>query len=207
MVTTNWMNPKRIWDDISGKELEWALVVAARIEEMEEFRKHGVYIKVPIKECMERTGKKPIGVRWVDINKGDEVNPEYRSRLVAKEIKINKRDDLFAATPPIEALKMLLSAAVTEGKGYRKGNREGGMKLEFIDVRRAYFQANAVRDVFVELPEEDAEEGMCGMLLKSMYGTRDAAQNWECSYVGAMIEMGLKGGLQFHVCFIMKNGM
>ena len=75
MVTTNWMNPKRIWDDISGKELEWALVVAARIEEMEEFRKHGVYIKVPIKECMERTGKKPIGVRWVDINKGDHVSP------------------------------------------------------------------------------------------------------------------------------------
>ena len=75
MITTNWRNPKIIWDDISGKELEWALVVTARIEEMEEFRKHGVYVKVPIKECMERTGKKPIGVRWVDINKGDHVSP------------------------------------------------------------------------------------------------------------------------------------
>ena len=32
--------------------------------------------------------------------------------------------------------------------------------------------------VFVELPEEDSEPGMCGKLRKSMYGTRDAAQNW-----------------------------
>ena len=81
------MTPRRIWDDMSGKELDWELVAAARTEEMEEFRKHQVYVKVPIKECWEKTGKKPIGVRWVDINKGDQVNPEYRSRLVAKEIK------------------------------------------------------------------------------------------------------------------------
>ena len=41
----------------------------------------------------------PIGCRWVDINKGDEDNPEYRSRLVAKEIKKDRNQDLFAATP------------------------------------------------------------------------------------------------------------
>ena len=49
--------------------------------------------------------------------------------------------------------------------------------MDSIDVRRAYFHARARRDVFVELPEEDAEPGMCGKLLKSLYGTRDAAQN------------------------------
>jgi hypothetical protein len=88
-----------------------------------------------------------------------------------------------------------MSAAVTEGKGYRKGNKEGGMKLEFIDIRRAYFQANAVRDVFVELPEEDAEEGMCGMLIRAMYGTRDAAQNWEKAYSEFMMERGFDIGV------------
>jgi hypothetical protein len=87
----------RAWDDITGVELDPSLVMAARIEEMREVKKHGVYIKVPINTCMETTGKKPIAVRWVDINKGDEVNPDYRSRLVAKEIKIHKNDDLFAA--------------------------------------------------------------------------------------------------------------
>ena len=51
----------------------------------------------------------------VDINKGDEENPEYRSRLVAKEIKKNRNRDLFAATPPIEAKQILMSMAMAEG--------------------------------------------------------------------------------------------
>ena len=79
-----------VWDDISGAKLDPAQVSKARMEEMKELHKHGVYLKVPIEECWRETGKKPIGVRWVDINKGDDVNPEYRSRLVAKEIKVHK---------------------------------------------------------------------------------------------------------------------
>ena len=59
-----------------------------------------------------------------NINKGDAGNPDYRSRLVAKEIKRDKRDDLFAATPPLEALNLLMSMAMTEGVGYEKGNKE-----------------------------------------------------------------------------------
>ena len=65
---------------------------------MKEFKKHMVYEKVPVRQCWERTGKASVGVRWVDINKGDDVNPAYRSRLVAKEIKTYENDDLFAAT-------------------------------------------------------------------------------------------------------------
>ena len=91
---------------------------------MGEVKKHGVYKKVPIQECWDTTGKKPIGVRWVDVNKGDKVNPDYRSRLVAKEINRKKREDLFAATPPLETVKMLFSMAVTEGIGFNRGERE-----------------------------------------------------------------------------------
>ncbi len=47
-----------------------------------------------------------MGIRGVDVNKGDDKSPEYRSRLVAKEIKKDDRTDLFAATPPLEAKKM-----------------------------------------------------------------------------------------------------
>ena len=75
-----------------------------------------MYVKVPIKECWDQTGKDPIGTRWIDINKGDEMNPEYRSRLVAQEIKTDTREDLFAATPPLEAKKMLFSPAASFGK-------------------------------------------------------------------------------------------
>ena len=74
-----------------------------------------------MKQCRDRTGKAPIKIRWIDINKGDALNPEYMSRFVAKEIKTYNRDDLFAATPPLEALKMLFSMAMTERVGYIKG--------------------------------------------------------------------------------------
>ncbi len=42
---------------------------------MSEVKKHKVYVKVPISKCFDKTGKEPIGVRWVDSNKGDEENP------------------------------------------------------------------------------------------------------------------------------------
>ena len=91
----------------------------------------------------------PIGTRWVDVNKGDDANPEYSSRLVAQEIKRDNREDLFAATPPLEAKKMLMAMAVIECIGYRKGDQNGGNNLEFIDVKRAYFHAEAQRLVYV----------------------------------------------------------
>ena len=52
----------------------------ARQKEIEEVKKHGVYENVPLSECCDQTGKGPIGTRWVDVNKGDTVHPEYRSR-------------------------------------------------------------------------------------------------------------------------------
>ena len=56
--------------------------------------------------------------------------------------------------------------------------------LEIDDVSRAFFEAPAVRDVCVELPEEaltDDERGhdLVGHLKMSLYGTRDAAMNWQ----------------------------
>ena len=44
------------------------------------------------------------------------------------------------------------------------------------------------------LPEEDAEEGLCGNLEKSMYGTRDAAQNWEAEYIEFLESEGFETG-------------
>lgn len=177
-----WMEQvgEQYWDDASGKLLDPEGVRQARAAEMGHVKELGVYRKVPIKQCWDRTGKRPIAVRWVDINKGDEINPDYRSRLVAKELRTNKREDLFAATPPLEAKKVLFSLAVTQGVGW--GNVGDPLKLEFIDISRAFFHARARREIYVDLRPEDSEEGMCALLLKSLYGTRDAPQNWEYEY-------------------------
>ena len=81
---------------------------------------------------------------------------------------------------------MLMAMAVIEGIGFWGNDRKGCNTLEFIDVRRAHFHAKAMRLVYVKLPEEDNQEGMCGKLIKAMYGTRDAAQTWETGYVEFM---------------------
>ena len=194
-----------MYDDISGEPLDMEQVKEARKEEMKEFNKHEVYIKVPLQECWDETGKEPIGTRWVDTNKGDKVHPEIRPRLVAQEIKREKREYLFAATPPLEAKKWLFSFAVTEGIGYVRGRKLEGMRIDFIDARRAYFHALARRKIYVRLCREDYEHGMCGRLQKGMYGTRDAGQNWECEYVEFMMSIGFLGERVSPCCFITKN--
>jgi hypothetical protein len=183
---------QEFWDDISGKALAPESVRKARALEVQYISDHEVYVKVPVSMCWERTGKKPIAVRRVDVNKGDAVNEEIRSRLVAQEIALGKRDDLFAATPPLEAKKAFYSMAVTKGIGWGTGSEP--LKIEFIDISRAFFHADARREVFVDLPPEDSEEGMCGMLKKSLYGTRDAPQNWEFEYCSFMKELGFSSG-------------
>lgn len=74
----------RAWDHLSGKPLRFDSVSTASWEAIEYFKSMHVYSKVPIEECIRETGKKPIGVRSVDIHKRDEVNHEYRSSPVAK---------------------------------------------------------------------------------------------------------------------------
>ena len=51
---------------------------------MEEWN---VWDEVPISECWAETGKAPIPMRWIDINTGAQEDPNYKSRLVAKEYK------------------------------------------------------------------------------------------------------------------------
>ena len=110
---------------------------------MAEFRKQNVCTKVKLTECSARTGKKLIGVRWVDIDKGDDKNPKYRSRLVAKELNLDKRDDLFAATPLVEAKKLLLSLALTEGYGFERHGGKPALKMDLLMYEELSFMPRA----------------------------------------------------------------
>ena len=63
-----------------------------------------------------------------------------------------------------------------------------------MDVKRAYFYADAIRQVYVQLADEDASPGMCGRLNKAMYGTRDATSNWERHYREHLESIGFQCG-------------
>ena len=171
------------FDDISGQELDPSGVRQARKDEVEFIQKMGVWEEVP------RPRDKPVlKGRWVDINEGDASRPHYRSRYVGKEIKKGSKGalvaDFFAAMPPISSFKMLLNLAVTDRHYGVDGTvrpHTDKLYILFIDVKRAHFLLDATRELYVELPPECQKEGkdLVGKLLKSLYGTRDAASNWE----------------------------
>ena len=179
------------WDtycDEIGNPLESSKVQGARLEEIGGLKERGTYVQRTSEECWQVAGKAPIKTRFVDINKGDHEAPDYRSRLVATEIRAqNPSLDNFAALPPLEAKKALFSLAATRGSRSKAGGR---YKLGLIGVSKAYLYAKVRRDVYVQLPEEDAEPGMCWKLVYSLYGTRDVAQNWEKEYSDCLQSMG-----------------
>ena len=176
-----------------------------------------------------------VGGRWLDVDKGDVDRPEYRSRFVAKEINTGPEEGLFASTPPLEALRWLLSEASTveyEGSGLRgaggpdgaAGSSAGGDRgcgqrraggaygaagssaanrwndmgenvMLVSDVSRAFFEAPATRAIAVTLPTEALEEheygmGKVGILQMSLYGTRDAAVNFQREVTKLMTKLG-----------------
>ena len=161
------------WDDVTGMPLDRKSVQKARAEEIEYIRSKNVWTKITRVEA-QRRGMKIIKARWIDINKGDDEKPNYRSRFVAKEYNQGEEQGLFAGTPPLEAMRYIIHRAATVGK------QENIVMIN--DVARAFFEATVKRAVCVEIPEEDKtatdnHKDVVGMLNMSLYGTRDAAKN------------------------------
>ena len=183
-------------DSITGQPLNTDLVHAARKKELEYFAAKRVWRKVPRADAMRLQGKPPITVKWIDVNKGDDENHNYRSRLVAREVRKPWEASVFAPTPPLEALRSILSIAATEIRGIIQHDRSPTSELRtqvsVVDISRAYFNAkiDESQPSFVELPPEDPdkERGMCGRLVFHMYGTRPAGKGWHTEYSEFLVE-------------------
>ena len=119
---------------------------------------------------------------WVFTNKGDAANPlkatgtrwvflseqgwlRWRTRECASST--------FAATPPLESLKVMLSRCMT---GKRRTPAEEKV-LGFYDISRAHLISPARRTIVIKVPKEDDEcTSGYAVLDKAMYETKDAAQ-------------------------------
>ena len=204
------MYSKGYKDDITKQPLLDGLIDAARAKELEYFGSKGVWIKKPKGEAFAKTGRPPISVRWVDVNKGDDQCPNYRSRLVARQLKATDTsgESFFSPTPPLEALRAVLSMATTSCKGYRP-NRDpkhaDRTQVSMVDISRAYFNAKKDPDdlTYVALPSEDPDsQGMCGLLARHMYGTRGAADGWQEEYSTSLVDMGFVQGMSSACVFV-----
>ena len=180
-------------DDVRGGVLPVAEVKRARQREVQYLKDRKVYAYSTWREALRKTGKRPLRLKWIDTNKGDTQNFNVRSRLVCTEIRRKGTESIFSATPPLETLRALISKAASEDP---KGVSDP-LKILLIDVSRAHFYADATRDVYIELPAEDprSQDGVsCGKLLKTMYGTLDAAEHWAEHYAGVLRDAGFRQG-------------
>lgn len=132
-------------DGVNGRELDANEVRAARELDTRFYKTLGTCVEVPIRDCLPITGGPPIKVRWIDHDTGEQERGNYSSRLVGKQFRIGKNDDVVAATPPLECMRMVLSDAVT-------GPDPSCVLLA--DVSRAYMYAPTNEQLFVEIVPE-----------------------------------------------------
>ncbi len=123
-----------------------------------------------------------MGVKWVAANKGHDEYPEHRCRLAAKEIKRHKRADL-----PQQCLLR------KRGRCY---TRFGQACHECVWTSRcgacSPSRPGKWKSVCKFSSMEDVEEDRRGLLKNAVYGTRDAAQNWEMECTEMTVDVGLR---------------
>ena len=79
--------PTTFRDAITGQSLDQKLVREAREKELQYFESIGVWHKRPRSEAHKLMGKPFISMKWVDVSKGNDEFPNYRLRLVAREMR------------------------------------------------------------------------------------------------------------------------
>ena len=125
---------------------------------------------------------------------------QIRSRMCAREFKSGDWPDLYAGTPPLEALKAIISIAA---------NHKETFSIMHIDVSRAYFHVKAQKPVLIRLPVEDrmgTDAWKVGLMKKSsMSGTRDTASNWERDWQEHVKNWGFQLGLSSKKLFHHKE--
>lgn len=122
--------------------------------------------------------------------------------MVAKEYKASIAHEMFAATPPVEALMMIVSWASSWGN-----QDEEQTAVMACDVSRAFFHAEAGPIMYVELPEEYQVPNiyLVGKLRFALYGTREAAAAWQKEVSKHLAQLGFKKGA-FNPCLFHHIG-
>ena len=111
--------------------------------------------KVP--QAVERTRRRPTGVKWFDVKK---VDGRHRSRLVAKKFFHGIFPAMYPATPPLEAWIFLTAACERERRDTKVAPDANNISVMIhVDVHRAHVYAQAKPNTCVEVIDEDQLEG------------------------------------------------
>ena len=163
------------------------MVIEAKRKEMERFRRVKVY-RVVTRESMKRDEEgKMISIKWAITKKKTRAS---KCQGTSREFNTgDKRDELFAGTPGLMAMRTVISRAMTRCENGAKRS------IMLADVKTAFLYGDARRSLYVELPSEDplpASGRYVGKLERAMYGTRDAPMIWQDHLRKTLLDMKFK---------------
>ena len=120
-----------------------------------------------------------VGRRLLALHRG-RLGPLVRSRLVARGIAWGARHDVNAGTPPLAAVRLLLSLAACRARGGARSLRS----IALDDAEVAFFHATLDEWICISKPPPGtAPPGQGWQLRQTLYSTRRAAQLWaECLF-------------------------
>eukprot|EP00971_Amphidinium_carterae_P318064 6322680-Amphidinium_carterae.1 len=160
-----------LFGELSGAPLDPDKVKAGKALELEKMKVHDMLDLVTAADAKKDPEAKIIGSRWVVDNKMDLV----RARLVAQEVAKDKRNDTYAGTPGLKAIKTILSLAASKASAGRR-------QVALYDISVAFFHARLKeheRHIYIRLPPDAGPPGYLGWLKGAMNGTRIASKAWQ----------------------------
>ena len=141
---------------------------------MKYLRDLGVYERVEERETTAQYQVTPVDLKWIDTNKASQRKPmQIRSRIVASEFKSEARPVQYAGTPPLEALKAIISIAA---KSQTNILNHADRRVTFIF---SCTSSETCAGTNTSEGQNGRRNGEMGLLIKCMYGTRDAASHGE----------------------------
>ena len=135
------------------------------MKEMNSMKGFDVYDEVLVKDCTDEQVNEALDCRWVKVWKNE---TDLRCRVVVKgcfqNVEKNEEDNLFASTPSLVTMRLLLCMAMSRNWGITLG-----------EVSTAFLHAAMSGEVYVWPPKEFYPNGDClWRLKKAMYGLRQA---------------------------------
>ena len=139
-----------------------------------------------------------MNVSWIDVLKPDEHGSRsVRSRFVANETRrVSGPMDhsvVFCAKPPLEVFRAMGSLMMSLPGATLAADAASDICWRFLEISRAHPNCEMRRVVYTALPREYSK-GRCGLLMKTLYGVRDAGANFEAAVTDLLISGGAVRG-------------
>jgi hypothetical protein len=162
-------------------------------EKLENFQRNQVWelVDPPL-------GCKPIGTKWVWMNKEGEKGEVVRnkSRLVAQGFSQKEGidyEETFAPVARLEAIRILLAFSMAKG-----------FKLHQMDVKSAFLNGVLEEEVYVrQAPGFESKKYPHPVykMRKTLYGLKQAPRAWYGRLRGSYLREGLRGERSIRPCF------